>query len=32
VIENSVVYDRMNPATPTQTVHVSRFLGKGVPG
>jgi soluble lytic murein transglycosylase len=32
VIENSVVYDRMNPSTPTQTVHVSRFLGKGAPG
>jgi soluble lytic murein transglycosylase len=32
VIENSVVYDRMNPQTPTQTVHVSRYLGKGVPG
>jgi soluble lytic murein transglycosylase len=32
VIENSVVYDRMNPSTPTQTVHVSRFLGKSAPG
>ena len=32
VIENSVVYDRMNPATPTRTVHVSSFLGKGAPG
>lgn len=32
VIENSVVYDRMNPSNPTQSVHVSRYLGKGVPG
>jgi soluble lytic murein transglycosylase len=32
VIENSVVYDRMNPATPTQSLHVSRFLGKSAPG
>ncbi|NUS99820.1 MAG: lytic transglycosylase domain-containing protein [Sphingomonas sp.] len=32
VIENSVVYDRMNPSTPTQTVHVSNFLGKSRPG
>lgn len=32
VIENSVVYDRMNPANPQQTVHVSRFLGKSAPG
>jgi soluble lytic murein transglycosylase len=32
VIENSVVYDRMNPSNPTQSVHVSRFLGKSAPG
>jgi soluble lytic murein transglycosylase len=32
VIENSVVYDRMNPSNPTQSVHVSRFLGKNAPG
>jgi len=32
VIENSVVYDRMNPATPTRTVHVSSYLGKAAPG
>jgi soluble lytic murein transglycosylase len=32
VIENSVVYDRMNPHNPPQTVHVSRFLGKSAPG
>ncbi|WP_395624070.1 lytic transglycosylase domain-containing protein [Sphingomonas daechungensis] len=32
VIENSVVYDRMNPSNPTQAVHVSRFLGKSAPG
>ena len=32
VIENSVVYDRLNPATPSQTVHVSRYLGKAAPG
>jgi len=32
VIENSVVYDRMSGATPTRTVHVSSFLGKGAPG
>ena len=28
VIENSVVYDRMNPQTPAATVHVSTYLGK----
>jgi soluble lytic murein transglycosylase len=32
VIENSVVYNRMNPHNPPQTVHVSRFLGKSAPG
>jgi peptidoglycan lytic transglycosylase len=32
VIENSVVYDRMNPHSPPRTVHVSRFLGKSAPG
>ena len=32
VIENSVVYDRMNPSSPNGTVHVSRFLGKSRPG
>ena len=32
VIENSVVYDRMNPATPATNRHVSAFLGKSVPG
>jgi soluble lytic murein transglycosylase len=32
VIENSVVYERMNPHNPPQTVHVSRFLGKNAPG
>jgi soluble lytic murein transglycosylase len=32
VIENSVVYDRLNPATPTTPVHVSAFLGKHPPG
>ncbi len=32
VIENSVVYDRMNPTTPASSRHVSNFLGKTVPG
>ena len=32
VIENSVVYDRMNPHNPPRTVHVSTFLGKSAPG
>lgn len=32
VIENSVVYDRMNPGTPAGTVHVSTYLGKSRPG
>ena len=32
VIENSVVYDRMNPHNPPRTVHVSNYLGKGAPG
>jgi soluble lytic murein transglycosylase len=33
VIENSVVYDSINPQ-PTQrtALHVSRYLGKGSPG
>jgi soluble lytic murein transglycosylase len=32
VIENSVVYDQMNPHTPNSTVHVSNFLNKHPPG
>lgn len=32
VIENSVVYDAMNPATPNSPVHVSAFLNKNPPG
>jgi soluble lytic murein transglycosylase len=32
VIENTVVYDQMNPMTPSTTVHVSSFLGKHPPG
>jgi len=32
VIENSVVYDQMNPDTPSSPVHVSQFLGKTPPG
>ena len=32
VIENSVVYDRMNPNSPAGTVHVSNYLGKSRPG
>jgi soluble lytic murein transglycosylase len=33
VIENSVVYDSMNPQHSSQTaLHVSRYLGKGTPG
>jgi soluble lytic murein transglycosylase len=32
VIENTVVYDQMNAATPSTTVHVSSFLGKHPPG
>ena len=32
VIENSVVYDRMNPGTPAGSVHVSNYLGKSRPG
>jgi soluble lytic murein transglycosylase len=32
VIENSVVYDRMNPGTSAGTVHVSTYLGKSRPG
>src|SRR3546814_7524308 len=33
VIENSVVYDSMNPQrTPQSALHVSRYLGKSRPG
>ena len=32
VIENSVVYDQMNPSTPNSPVHVSSFLNKHPPG
>ena len=33
VIENSVVYDELNPGTPNQlALHVSTYLGKGAPG
>lgn len=32
VIENSVVYDRMNPGSAAGTVHVSNYLGKSRPG
>jgi soluble lytic murein transglycosylase len=33
VIENTVVYDRLNPQPQTQTaLHVSRYLGKSSPG
>ena len=32
VIENSVVYDQMNPATRNTSVHVSSFLNKHPPG
>ena len=32
VIENTVVYDQMNPSTPSTTVHVSSFLNKHPPG
>ena len=33
VIENSVVYDSMRPATsPQSAMHVSRYLGKNRPG
>jgi len=33
VLENSVVYDRMNPTlTPTGPVHLSQYLGKSRPG
>ena len=32
VIENSVVYDRMNPGSPAGAVHVSNYLGKSRPG
>ena len=32
VVENTVVYDQMNPATPSTTVHVSSFLSKHPPG
>ncbi len=33
VIENSVVYDSLNPSPqPATAMHVSRYLGKGAPG
>jgi soluble lytic murein transglycosylase len=32
VIENSVVYDRMNPGSHAGAVHVSNYLGKSRPG
>ncbi|MEO6360422.1 MAG: lytic transglycosylase domain-containing protein, partial [Sphingomicrobium sp.] len=32
VIENSVVYDSINPAPSASPVHVSRYLGKSRPG
>ena len=32
VIENSVVYDQMNPSTRNTSVHVSNFLNKHPPG
>ena len=33
VIENSVVYDSLNPQPANRTaLHVSRYLGKGTPG
>jgi soluble lytic murein transglycosylase len=32
VIENTVVYDQMNAATPSTAVHVSGFLNKHPPG
>jgi soluble lytic murein transglycosylase len=32
VIENSVVYDQLNPSTPSTPVHVSNFLNKHPPG
>ena len=33
VIENSVVYDSLNPRPQSRTaLHVSRYLGKGTPG
>ena len=33
VLENSVVYDRLNPSqVPPQTVHLSYYLGKSRPG
>jgi len=33
VIENSVVYDSLNPSPASRTtLHVSRYLGKGYPG
>ena len=33
VIENSVVYDQLNPASrPTSRLHVSTYLGKSYPG
>ena len=32
VIENSVVYDQLNPNTRNSSVHVSNFLNKHPPG
>ena len=33
VLENSVVYDRLNPSiVPPQAVHLSYYLGKSRPG
>lgn len=32
VVENSVVYDQMNPSTRSSAVHVSSFLNKHPPG
>lgn len=32
VVENSVVYDSMNPSSPKRPVHVSAFLNKSPPG
>ena len=32
VVENSVVYDQMNPSTRSSSVHVSSFLNKHPPG
>ena len=32
VLENSVVYDRLNPQVADSSVHLSRYLGKSRPG